>query len=201
MTFDPSHADITLDVVMTEASIAAGEDGLALVNDEPVPAAVARDYARFANARRRALVDPVTGHLIDHGRKVYLPEDLRRYLLARDGGCIGPVCNTRHRSRLQMEHGIPFPDGSATWLTRFGQRLEIPPRPFLDIPPPLQSAPTEPPTGTIGDDARPRPDAEDHEPPELEEPPFWRHSDDARRDSASIAAGGVSRVRTGYRPR
>ena len=233
VTFDPSHADITLDVVMTEASIAAGEDGLALVNDEPVPAAVARDYARFANARRRALVDPVTGHLIDHGRKVYLPEDLRRYLLARDGGCIGPVCNTRHRSRLQMEHGIPFPDGpsnttncriwcttehhlktdghlditdlkpdgSATWLTRFGQRLEIPPRPFLDIPPPLRSAPTEPPTGTIGDDARPRPDAEDHEPPELEESPFWRHSDDARRDSASIAAGGVSRVRTGYRPR
>jgi hypothetical protein len=200
VTFDPSHADITLDVVMTEASITAGEDGLALVNDEPVPASVARDYARFAKAWRRALVDPVTGHLIDHGRKVYLPDDLRRYVLARDGACVGPVCSTKHRSRLQLEHGIPFPqgpssttncriwcttdhqlkteghlditdlkpDGSATWLTRFGQRIEIPPRPFLDTPPP----PGEPPTSTDADAARPHPDADDRPPPELDEPPF-----------------------------
>jgi hypothetical protein len=204
VTFDPSHADISLDVVMTEASIASGEDGLALVNDEPVPAAVARDYARFAKAWRRALVDPVTGHLIDHGRKVYLPDDLRRYLLARDAGCIGPVCSTRHRSKLQLEHGIPFPDGpsnttncriwcttdhhlktdrhlditdlkpdgSATWLTRFGQRIEIPPRPFLDTPPPPWPSTTEPSASTTADDARPDPDTGDHEPPELEEPPF-----------------------------
>jgi hypothetical protein len=194
VTFDPSHATITLDVVMTEASIAAGEDGLALINNEPVPAAIARDYARFATAWRRALIDPVTGHLIDHGRRVYLPEDLRRYLIARDGGCIGPVCTTRHR--VQMEHAIPFPhgpsnttncrmwcitehqlktdghlgitdlkpDGSATWTTRYGQRIHIPPRPFLDTP-------AAPPTSTTGDGARPEPDT-GPAPRELDEPPF-----------------------------
>jgi hypothetical protein len=203
VTFDPTHATITLDVVMTEASLASGEDGLALVNDEPVPASVARDYARFAKAWRRALVDPITGHLIDHGRTVYLPDDLRRYVLARDGGCIGPVCTTRHRSRLQLEHGIPFPegpsnttncriwcttdhqlktdghlditnlrpDGSATWLTRFGQRIEIPPRPFLDTPPPGPLAGASP-TCTTADDASPHPEVEDSPPPELDEPPF-----------------------------
>ncbi len=246
VTFDPSHANITIDVVMTEASFASfaagsggangaarvggtasahdaaraidaaransanGVDELALVNGEPVPASVAREYVRFAKAWRRAVVAPVTGHLIDHGRKVYLPNDLREYLIARDGGCIGPMCSTRHRSKIQMEHGQPFPygpsdttncriwcttdhhlktdgylditnlapDGSATWLTKFGQRIDIPPRPFLDTPDPPEPPGTGPdatPPATPGDDTRPETDTSPParpEPPQLDEPPF-----------------------------
>jgi hypothetical protein len=209
VTFDPSHADITIDVVMTEASVANGADGLALVNNEPVPASVARDYVRFAKAWRRAVVAPVTGHLIDHGRKVYLPNDLREYLIARDGGCIGPMCSARHRSKLQMEHGTPFPegssdttncriwcttdhqlktdgylgitnlapDGSATWLTKFGQRIDIPPRPFLDTPdppgpPPTDTTSADSPCASPGDDACPDAGISSAALPELDEPPF-----------------------------
>jgi hypothetical protein len=206
VSFDPAQAEITLDVVMTEANLSAGANGLALINGEPVPAAIARDYARFAKAWRRALIDPVTGHLIDHGRKVYLPADLRAYLLARDGGCVGPTCNVTHRSKVEMEHGIPFPagpsnttncriwcstehklktaghldltdlkpDGSATWLTAFGQRIHIPPRPFLDTPPPSASPPASAPSPTpetTGDQARLDADQRPT-PPELDEPPF-----------------------------
>src|SRR4029079_4680858 len=51
------------------------------------------------------------GHLLDYGRTTYLPDRLRRYVLARDGECRSPGCGTRATTRLQLDHATPFPDG------------------------------------------------------------------------------------------
>jgi hypothetical protein len=79
------------------------------------------------------------------------------------------------------------PDGSATWLTKFGQRIEIPPRPFLDTPdppeppeppPPADTNPDGFPSGTTDDQVRPDDGISQSSSPsrpvsiELEEPPF-----------------------------
>ena len=57
------------------------------------------------------VTDPVDGHLLDYGDQTYLPDPLRTYVLARDGGCRVPGCTHRDPRRLQMDHAVPFPDG------------------------------------------------------------------------------------------
>jgi hypothetical protein len=59
------------------------------------------------------VTDPVTGHLLDYGTKTYLPEALRTFVLARDGGCRTPGCGSRAKRRMQMDHAIPFPHGGS----------------------------------------------------------------------------------------
>jgi hypothetical protein len=86
-------------------------------------------------------------------------------------------CTTEHKLKTARHLDITDlrPDGSATWLTAFGQRIEIPARPFLDTPaPPSASPPTRavsPTPGTTGDQARLDADQRPS-PPELDEPPF-----------------------------
>ena len=60
------------------------------------------------------VTDPVTGHLLDYGTRQYLPDRLRRFVLARDGGCIAPDCTTRSPRRLQMDHVTPYPQGRSS---------------------------------------------------------------------------------------
>ena len=81
------------------------------MDGQPVPAEIGREVAQFATWWRRLVTDPVDGHLLDYGRATYLPETLRRYVLARDGECRSPYCGTRAASRVQMDHARPFPDG------------------------------------------------------------------------------------------
>jgi hypothetical protein len=92
-------------------------------------------------------------------------------------------CTTDHQLKTDGYLDVTnlHPDGSATWLTKFGQRIEIPPRPFLDTPdppeqpPPADTSPKDTPPAALDDDARPgrttssprRPT-----PPQLDEPPF-----------------------------
>ncbi len=163
--FDPADIPVSLTLVMDLDTLRGEADRHALLDGEPIPARIAREYAGAATTWRRAVTDPVTGHLLDYGRDQYLPDKLRDYILARDH-CRGPGCTTRSPKRLQMDHAIPFPegetsagncggccnrhhplktagyldienskaDGSATFLTRWGQRIAIPPRPFLHDP-------------------------------------------------------------------
>jgi len=191
------------------------------VNGEPMPAAVAREFADAATLWRRAVTDPVDGHLLDYGREQYLPEKLRDYVLARDL-CQVPGCTTRAASRLQMDHAIPFPDGdtsaancgglcvnhhqqktarladltdtdndgSGIWITAWGQRITIPPRPFLHDPadPTTVAAPPRP-SGPLddGDDPGwPPPDAPAPDPAPSGTPPSHAlPQDDEPTDPAS----------------
>jgi 5-methylcytosine-specific restriction endonuclease McrA len=85
-----------------------------LLGDEPVPAAIGREAARFATSVRRLVTDPVDGHLLDYGARQYLPAPLRDYVLARDGGCRSPGCTRRAPRHLQLDHVVPFPTGPSS---------------------------------------------------------------------------------------
>ena len=81
-----------------------------LLDGSAIPAPMGRDLARSVRAWRRIVTDPVTGHLLDYGRRVYLPPALVTFIHARDGQCTAPYCQ-RRSSRCQMDHRIPYPDG------------------------------------------------------------------------------------------
>ena len=165
VTWAPRESvQVNLDLVMDLETLRGEEDRLALLEGQPVPAEIARERAGTVRTWRRVVTDPVDGHLLDYGTRQYLPDALRRFVLARDGGCIAPDCSTRSPHRLQMDHVVPFPDGrsdvsncdtkcvvchqlktgghvtgtdadgSRTWATAWGQTVRIPPRPFLHDP-------------------------------------------------------------------
>jgi len=163
--FDPTAIPISLTVVMDLPTLRGEADRVALVDGEPMPAGIAREYADAARWWRRVVTDPVTGHMLDYGREQYLPARWREHVIHRDG-CRAPGCTVQAESRLQADHPQPFPqgptsaanggglcikhhqlktsrylaiedsaaDGSATWITAWGQRISIPPRPFLHDP-------------------------------------------------------------------
>ena len=80
----------------------------------PIPAPMGRELARAVRAWRRIVTDPVTGHLLDYGRRVYLPPALVTFIHARDGQCTAPYCQ-RRSSRCQMDHRTPVsPRGRRT---------------------------------------------------------------------------------------
>ena len=90
------------------------------------PAAAAREYADAARTWRRAVTDPVTGHLLDYGRERYLPQKLRDLVLARDlllrSGCTRRAASrprwiTRCRSP-RAGRRRPTAAGSACTTTR-----------------------------------------------------------------------------------
>jgi len=88
-----------------------------------VSADVVRDLLADPNVAvtiRRLVTDPVTGHLLDYGRTTYdIPEQLRRYLIARDRTCRFTGCN-RKADRCQIDHAIAWDDGGETSPANLG---------------------------------------------------------------------------------
>jgi hypothetical protein len=109
----PKPADVQVQLVIDLDTLRGEADRHCLLDGQPVPAQVGRDLAGYANAFRRMVTDPVTGHLLDYGRLTYLPAPLRTYVMARDGGCRVPGCTVRDPRRLQMDHATPFPEGAS----------------------------------------------------------------------------------------
>jgi len=114
VTYDRANVGVTVNVVMDLPTLRGEAEQIALVDGQPVPGEVGREVAQFATWWRRLVTDPVDGHLLDYGRTTYLPEKLRRFVLARDGVCRAPGCTTKATSRLQMDHAHEFPEGSST---------------------------------------------------------------------------------------
>jgi hypothetical protein len=109
----PKPADVHVQLVIDLETLRGEADRHCLLDGQPVPAEIGRDLAGYASAFRRMVTDPLTGHLLDYGRTTYLPAPLRFYVLARDGGCRAPGCTVRSPRRLQMDHAVPFPDGTS----------------------------------------------------------------------------------------
>jgi hypothetical protein len=99
---------------MDLSTLRGESDQIALIDGQPVPAEIGREYAEFATWWRRRVTDPVEGHLLDYGDKTYLPDRLRSFVLARDGGCRTPGCTTKAASRMQMDHADPYPPGHSS---------------------------------------------------------------------------------------
>jgi hypothetical protein len=61
---------------------------------------------------RRIVYNPVTGVLVDHASRGYVPDDkLREFVKARDITCRYPGCQ-REGTWCDLEHCVPFPDGA-----------------------------------------------------------------------------------------
>jgi hypothetical protein len=97
-------------LVIDLATLRREADNLCLLDGTPIPAPVGRELARSVRAWRRIVTDPVTGHLLDYGRRVYLPPPLLKFIHARDGLCTAPYCQ-RPASRCQNDHRDRFPEG------------------------------------------------------------------------------------------
>ena len=90
-----------------------GLDDPPMVAGRPIPADIARDIAATTGSLRRIVTDPADGHLIDHGDRIYLPDDLRRHVIARDAHCQAPGCR-QPADRCELEHITPFPAGASS---------------------------------------------------------------------------------------
>jgi hypothetical protein len=84
---------------------------------EPVAAGTLRELLadeQVPMALRRLVTDPLTGQLLDRGRRSYrVPDALRAFLVARDGTCRFPGC-PRRADRCDIDHLQPWDDGGGT---------------------------------------------------------------------------------------
>ncbi|MFN8158064.1 MAG: DUF222 domain-containing protein [Candidatus Nanopelagicales bacterium] len=99
-----------LQVVIDFATLMGLAENPGLLNGQPVPAEIARELVSECGSMRRIITDPLTAHLLDYGRRVYLPEPLKVFTGARDGTCRTPCCG-QPATRSQYDHVIPFPLG------------------------------------------------------------------------------------------
>lgn len=99
-----------LQVVIDLATLLGLARDPALLAGAPVPAEIARELADTCGSLRRIITDPVTGHLLDYGTRVYLPDPLREFIAARDATCTSPGCG-QPATRSQLDHITPYPHG------------------------------------------------------------------------------------------
>ncbi|MBK9739696.1 MAG: DUF222 domain-containing protein [Actinobacteria bacterium] len=113
-----AHLDLVIDLP-TLLDLAAGVTGgvVELRGSGPVSADVVGDLLadpEVAVTMRRLVTDPVTGHLLDYGRRVYaVPQRLRDFIVARDRVCRFPGCR-RAAARSQIDHAHAWNDGGDT---------------------------------------------------------------------------------------
>jgi hypothetical protein len=113
-----AHINVTIPLPMLLGLQVDLVDGQAdLAGEGPVPGTVIRELLQdpaCAVTMRRLVTDPITGHLLDYGRKTYdVPSRLRDYIIARDRTCRFPGCN-RRADLSQIDHAIPYGDGGET---------------------------------------------------------------------------------------
>lgn len=79
----------------------------------PIPASVARTLAADGEWHR-LVTDPVSGALLDYGRRTYVPPTaLADFVIARDGTCRFPGCS-RPARRCDLDHPVPYDGGGTT---------------------------------------------------------------------------------------
>jgi hypothetical protein len=119
-----AHLDLVIDLPTLLALADGGAGGqVELRGAGPVSADVVRDLLadpEVAVTMRRLVTDPVTGHLLDYGRRVYqVPQRLREYVIARDRVCRFPGCR-RAAARSQIDHAEAWNDGGDTSPANLG---------------------------------------------------------------------------------
>ena len=100
-------------LVIDLATLRGETDHPCLLDGSPIPARVGRTLAREISHWRRMVTDPVDGHLLDYGRRTYLPERLRTFVAERDRTCRNPWCDQPAR-RSDLDHAEPFPHGPSS---------------------------------------------------------------------------------------
>ncbi len=104
------HLNLTIDLL----SLTRERERIALLDGQPVPAEIGREYAAVATTFRRFVTDPDDDHLIDRGTREYTCDHLRAFVLDRDI-CRNPVHQHSSPSiALQMDHAEEWPHGSTS---------------------------------------------------------------------------------------
>jgi len=116
----PVHLDVVIDL---PTLLHLAEHPAELVGYGPLPASVARRLAGDAAWRRLVtdpITDPLTGHLLDYGRRTYRPpQPLIDFITARDRRCRFPGCGQPAR-RCDIDHATPWSAGGATAAANCG---------------------------------------------------------------------------------
>ncbi|MGC5615702.1 HNH endonuclease [Georgenia sp. Z1491] len=106
--------DVDLTIVMTDRTLAGGNEPAWLPGHGPVAASVVRDQLREATKVwfRRLWTDPATGGVVSmESRARVFGGQLRRLILLRDDACTGPFCSGGIR---HVDHATPYAEGGAT---------------------------------------------------------------------------------------
>jgi hypothetical protein len=115
VVLDPStNVTVECQLVIDLPTLRGEENHVALLDGTPVPGVIGRELARQAAHFRRMVTDPVTGHLLDYGRRRYQADDVRDFVLHRDGRCRIPTCGIHAHSRLEADHAEAFPEGETS---------------------------------------------------------------------------------------
>ena len=123
-----AHVNLTIDLATLLSLRDATADGITpgkvdLTGDGPVCATVLRDLLTNPDCAvtiRRLVTDPITGHLLDYGRRTYaIPQPLRDYITARDATCRFPGCR-RRADLCQIDHAQPWNNGGETTPANLG---------------------------------------------------------------------------------
>jgi hypothetical protein len=123
-----AHLDLVIDLptLLGLADGMGGSGGVGVVELRgagPVSADVLRDLLadpQVAVTMRRLVTDPLTGRLLDYGRRTYdVPQALREFIVARDRTCRFPGCR-RSAARSQVDHAIAWDDGGTTSPANLG---------------------------------------------------------------------------------
>ena len=106
----PVLLQLTMDMATL---IGLDEKPAQLVGYGPLPASLARILAADAKWQK-FIVDPLTGNLINYGRKVYEPpQALKDFIIARDQTCRFIGCAQPAR-RCDLDHAVPWEEGGET---------------------------------------------------------------------------------------
>jgi hypothetical protein len=121
-TSGPVTVTTAIQVVVDLATLAGLADTPGTIHGggqspEPIAAGAVRDLLAdpaCPATLRRLVVDPLTGHLLDRGRRAYTVTDaMRAYLVSRDQTCRFPGC-TRAAEKCQIDHATAWADGGST---------------------------------------------------------------------------------------
>ncbi|MDD9205179.1 DUF222 domain-containing protein, partial [Georgenia sp. 10Sc9-8] len=113
---------VRVHVTVPLSTLLGGDEPGDLDGYGPIDAATARALA-LGGIWRRIVTDPLSGTVLDVGRRRYRPPpDLARLVRARDRTCVRPGCGVRATS-CDLDHTVPFgagPYGGATALHNLG---------------------------------------------------------------------------------
>jgi hypothetical protein len=108
----PAHIQV---VISLETLLGLNDHPADLTGHGPITAHTARDLAyNKGSTWRRLVTDPVSGYLLDHGRKTYRPPTaLADHTRTRDYTCRTPNC-TRPAIKCDLDHVISWPAGTTS---------------------------------------------------------------------------------------
>jgi hypothetical protein len=115
-----AHLELVIDL---PTFLGLSDGSVELKGAGPVGVDVVRDLLAdpdVAVTMRRLITDPLTGRLLDYGRRTYeVPRALREFIVARDRVCRFPGCR-RNASLCHLDHVIAWDDGGSTSPSNLG---------------------------------------------------------------------------------